>query len=56
MRARMDGENANKNKRRGPKPDHLVINEENWENALKKAIKKKKPKEGWPDKDKKKKS
>lgn len=36
----------------GPKPDHLKL-EGDWEEAMKKALKKEKPKEGWPaDKDK----
>lgn len=38
--------------KRGPKPDHLQIDEENWEDAIKKAVSKKKPADGWPDKDK----
>jgi hypothetical protein len=32
----------------GPKPDHLKL-EGYWEEAMKKALKKEKPKEGWPD-------
>ena len=39
-------------KKTGPKPDHLQLDDESWETALKKAIKKKKPKEGWPKKEK----
>ncbi len=35
----------------GPKPNHLKI-DENWENAVKKAVQKKKPKNGWPKKKK----
>lgn len=42
---------AKNKKKRGPKPDNLQI-DGNWEDALKKAVTKKKPKEGWPDKDK----
>ncbi|MGA2677791.1 MAG: hypothetical protein ABSF37_00670 [Sedimentisphaerales bacterium] len=40
---------ANKegNKKRGPKIDHLKI-DGNWQSAVNKALKKKKPKEGWP--------
>ncbi|MBN1975561.1 MAG: hypothetical protein JW787_18125 [Sedimentisphaerales bacterium] len=41
-----------KNKNSGPKPDSLKIDEENWEIAVKKAILRKKPESGWPDKDK----
>ena len=42
----------NKKKKRGPKPNHLKIDDENWEDAVKKAIQKKKPKNGWPKKNK----
>lgn len=35
-------------KTRGPKPDALKIDKENWENAVKKAVRLKKPKDGWP--------
>jgi hypothetical protein len=31
----------------GPKADHLKL-EGNWEEVVKKAIRKKKPEEGWP--------
>jgi hypothetical protein len=41
-----------KNRNRGPKPNHLKSDKENWENAVTKAIKKKKPKDVWPKKDK----
>lgn len=41
-----------KNKR-GPKPDTLKIDDD-WEQAMKKAIRKEKPEEGWPDQNKKK--
>jgi len=34
-------------KKRGPKEERLRI-EGNWKEALKKALKKKRPKEGWP--------
>ena len=37
-------------KARGPKPNPLIIDDENWENAVKKAVQKKKPKDGWPKK------
>jgi hypothetical protein len=40
--------------KQGPKPNHLKIDADNWEDAVKKAIRKGKPKEGWPDKSKKK--
>jgi len=39
-------------KKRGPKPNYLRLDDENWEDALKKAITKKKPEKGWPKKDK----
>ena len=35
----------------GPKPDHLIV-EGDWRTAMCKAIKKKRPKEGWPKQDK----
>ena len=35
------------NKQPGPKPDRLHIDGD-WEEAVKKALKKKRPKEGWP--------
>jgi len=35
----------------GPKPDHLRL-EGDWEEAVKKAIRKEKPAEGWPDRKK----
>jgi hypothetical protein len=44
--------NKQKKSNTGPKPDNLKIDEENWEIAVKKAILKKKPKSGWPNKDK----
>lgn len=37
----------------GPKSDRLKIIGD-WQDAMKKAVKKKKPREGWPDKSKKK--
>lgn len=46
----------NKTERKtGPKPDNLKI-EGDWESAMEKAVKKKRPKDGWPEpeKDKKK--
>lgn len=33
--------------KRGPKPDHLKV-EGNWEDAVKKALEKKRPEGGWP--------
>jgi hypothetical protein len=36
-----------KPQKRGPKPDTVKI-DENWKEAVKKSLKKKKPKEGWP--------
>ena len=41
-----------KKSKRGPKPEMLKFEDENFENAVKKAIQKKKPKEGWPKQDK----
>jgi len=41
----MDAERKNKP---GPEPDRLVIDDD-WEDAAKKAVKKERPKEGWPD-------
>ena len=35
----------------GPKPDRVKI-DENWEDAVTKALKKKRPKSGWPKPDK----
>lgn len=32
----------------GPEPDHLKPEEDNWEEAVKKALNTPKPKEGWP--------
>jgi hypothetical protein len=34
--------------KKGPKPDRVKIDED-WEEAVKKALKKKRPKGGWPD-------
>ena len=36
----------------GSKPDHLQIDEENREDAIKKAVQEKIPKDWWPDKNK----
>jgi hypothetical protein len=36
----------------GPRPNHLNIDDENWEDAAKRALQKKKPKGGWPKKGK----
>jgi hypothetical protein len=35
------------NKKRGPKTEYLKI-DGNWQNAVNKVLKKKKPKKGWP--------
>ena len=32
----------------GPDPDRLDVEEEDWQEAVKKALKKEKPPEGWP--------
>ena len=45
---------AKRKKQHGPKSTKLKIDKENWEDAVKKAIQKEKPKDGCPDKDKKK--
>jgi len=37
-----------KRKKPGPKPDSLHIDGD-WEDAIKEALGKKKPKDGWPD-------
>lgn len=42
---------ADKKKKPGPDPDHLKL-EGDWEDAMKKALEKKRPKEGWPKPDK----
>lgn len=42
-----------KNKPTGPKPDRVKIDMD-WEDAVGKAIKKKRPAGGWPEEDKKK--
>ena len=34
-------------KSRGPKPERIKIDED-WEDAVEKALRKEKPKEGWP--------
>jgi len=40
-----------KTTKKGPEPDRLVL-DGSWQNAMGKAIKKEKPKEGWPEPDK----
>jgi hypothetical protein len=42
---------AKKEGKRGPKEDRLKISDD-WESAVNKALKKKRPKEGWPKKGK----
>jgi len=44
---------AKEGKKRGPKTDRLKLDDKSWETALKKAVRKKKPKDGWPKKGKK---
>jgi len=46
------GKNQKPPKKRGPKPNRLKLDNENWENAAKRAIQKVKPKKGWPKKGK----
>jgi len=41
--------NKDKNRKRGPKSNLLKIDGE-WQRAVNKALKKEKPKEGWPKK------
>ena len=41
-----------KEQKKGPDPDRLVL-DDNWQNAMGKAIKKERPKEGWPEPEKK---
>tara|TARA_R110002072_G_scaffold4245_5_gene29982 strand:+ start:546 stop:743 length:198 start_codon:yes stop_codon:yes gene_type:complete len=36
------------NKAKGPKPDRVKIDMD-WEDAVNKALKKERPKEGWPE-------
>lgn len=38
-----------KEKRPGPDPERLKIDEEDWEDAVKRALEKEKPEEGWPE-------
>jgi hypothetical protein len=38
---------GHKTGRRGPKPETVKIDED-WKEAVRKSLKKKKPKEGWP--------
>ncbi|MGD9109549.1 MAG: hypothetical protein PVG93_01290 [Phycisphaerales bacterium] len=45
---------TNKGKKHGPSPEHVKINGD-WEDAVGKALKKEKPKDGWPKNKKKKK-
>lgn len=33
----------------GPEPDRLNIEDMDWREAMRKGLKKKRPKEGWPD-------
>jgi len=48
----MKNKDMSKNKSQtGPKPDNLKI-EGNWQDAIGKAVKKEKPKEGWPESEK----
>jgi hypothetical protein len=47
----MNQENKPKGKaKRDPKPNHLKIDDENWIDAVKKAVQKERPKNGWPKK------
>jgi len=41
-----------KRKKHGPKPNHLIIDGK-WEEAIKKAVKKKQPQDSWPKKQRK---
>lgn len=42
---------AKRKKKPGPKSDRLKIPGENWRDAMGKALKKKRPKKGWPKPD-----
>lgn len=45
---------SERNKRKsGPEPDRLKIDDMSWQEAMGKAIEKEKPKEGWPEPEKK---
>ena len=41
-----------RNKKTGPKPDRVKV-EGDWEAAIGKALKKKRPEDGWPESEKK---
>lgn len=38
---------SDKRRKRGPEPERVKIDED-WEEAIKKALRKERPKEGWP--------
>lgn len=40
----------------GPEPDRLKLDEADWEKAVERALRKKRPKEGWPKDEKRPKS
>lgn len=43
---------AQDKKKPGPEPDRLRLDEQDWEEAVKRGLKKKRPKDGWPDEQK----
>lgn len=45
------GTTRKKRQKSGPEPDRLKL-DEYWEEAVKKALKRKRPPEGWPDEEK----
>ena len=47
----MPDKNADKPPRPGPAPDHVKFVEDDWEEAVRRAVKKPKPAEGWPKPD-----
>lgn len=38
-------------RRPGPSPERLNLDSDNWKDALRRALEKVRPPEGWPDKD-----
>lgn len=44
----MPDKNADKPPRPGPAPDHVKLDDDDWEEAIRRAVKRPKPAEGWP--------
>ena len=42
---------TNQDNRPGPDPEHLKLDEDDWKEAAKKALKKERPEDGWPKPD-----